>query len=293
MQLEKSPLVSVGIATYNRPYSLRRALESVVCQTYSNLEILISEDCTPCDQTKAILREYAARDSRIKCFHQKKNLGPPRNVRFLMEQATGAFYMWADDDDLRDPAWVETLLKKFVMPDVSVALGKVIPIDENGHIKGEIPSLDFSGPRLVRLMRYFLLEERKGKANIACGLFRLDFLRSIQHWSLYRHNKYGGGDYLFVLDCIQHGKIIEAPEVCVFKRVPVYSDEFLKNGPGPVTKLFRQFLYLLDCVGVVNHPADKLLLATLIPVRLFRAAVFQACQYCQRITGRLKRIFSQ
>ena len=291
MQTENGPLVSVGIATYNRPDSLRKALESVVGQTYSNLEIIISEDCSPCEETKAILREYAARDSRIKCFHQKTNLGPPRNVRFLMEQATGEFYMWADDDDLRDPAWVETLLKKFAMPDVSVALGKVISVDESGGIKGEIPSLDFSGSRSVRLMRYFLMEERKGKANIACGLFRLDFLRSIQHWSLYRHNKYGGGDYLFALDCVQYGNIVEAPEVRVFKRVPIYSEEFLRNEPGATTKAFRHLRYLLDCVGVVNHPVDKLLLATLIPVRLIRAALFQADQYRQRIAERFKRLF--
>src|SRR3989338_4401291 len=157
--LKPTPLVSVGIATYNRPDSLRKALESVVNQTYVNLEILISEDCTPCEETKAILREYAARDPRVKCFHQEKNLGPPRNIRFVLEQATGEYFMWADDDDVRDLAWVETLLKKITTPDVSVALGKVISIDDNDRIIGEIASLDFSESHTTRLARYFLSEE--------------------------------------------------------------------------------------------------------------------------------------
>lgn len=293
MNTTAPPLVSVGIATYNRPDSLRKALESVVNQTYANLEILISEDCTPCEETKAILQEYDARDSRVKCFHQENNLGAPRNIRFVLEQATGEYFMWADDDDVRDPAWVETLLEKFTMPDVSVSVGKVISIDGNDRIIGEITSLDFSGPRTVRLARYFLSEERDGKSNIVCGLFRLDFLRSILHWSLYRHNKFGGGDYLFSLDCIQHGKIVEAPEVRIFKRVPVYSEEFLRNGPAPATRAFRHFRYLLDCVGVVNRPADKLLLSVLIPVRLLRATVFQVGHYHQRITGRIKRFLGR
>jgi len=291
MRTQQKSLVSIGIATYNRPDWLRKALESVVNQTYTDLEILISEDCTSCEQTKAILREYAARDPRIRCFHQDKNLGPPRNIRFVLEQATGEYFMWADDDDVRDLAWVATLLEKFTMPDISVAVGKIVSIDDNDRIIGEVASLEFTGPRIVRLARYFLAEERHGKSNIVCGLFRLDFLRSIRHWSLYRHNKYGGGDYLFSLDCIQRGKVVEAPEVRVFKRLPVYSEEFLRNGPGLATKAFRQFRYLLDCVGVVNHPVDKLLLSILIPVRLLRAAVFQTGQYRRRLAGRLKRIF--
>jgi glycosyltransferase involved in cell wall biosynthesis len=291
MHSQQEPLVSIGITTYNRPESLRKALESVVNQTYRNLEILISEDCTPCERTKAILREYAARDPRVRCFHQENNLGPPRNIRFVLEQATGEYFMWADDDDIRDLTWVATLLEKFTLPDIFVAVGKVLSIDDNDRILGEVASLDFSESRVVRLVRYFLAEERHGKSNIVCGLFNLKLLRSITHWSLYRHNKYGGGDYLFSLDCIQRGKIVEAPEVRIFKRVPVYSEEFLRNEPGPVTKAFRQFRYLLDCVSVVNRPADKLLLATLIPVRFFRATVFQVGQYRLRIASRFKRIF--
>jgi glycosyltransferase involved in cell wall biosynthesis len=281
MHSQQEPLVSIGITTYNRPESLRKALESVVNQTYRNLEILISEDCTPCERTKAILREYAARDPRVRCFHQENNLGPPRNIRFVLEQATGEYFMWADDDDIRDLTWVATLLEKFTLPDIFVAVGKVLSIDDNDRILGEVASLDFSESRVVRLVRYFLAEERHGKSNIVCGLFNLKLLRSITHWSLYRHNKYGGGDYLFSLDCIQRGKIVEAPEVRIFKRVPVYSEEFLRNEPGPVTKAFRQFRYLLD----------KLLLATLIPVRFFRATVFQVGQYRLRIASRFKRIF--
>ena len=128
MHSQQEPLVSIGITTYNRPESLRKALESVVNQTYRNLEILISEDCTPCERTKAILREYAARDPRVRCFHQENNLGPPRNIRFVLEQATGEYFMWADDDDIRDLTWVATLLEKFTLPDIFVAVGKVLSI---------------------------------------------------------------------------------------------------------------------------------------------------------------------
>lgn len=285
------PLVSVGIATYNRPDSLRKALESIVNQTYTNLEILISEDCTPCAETKAVLREYAERDARIKCFHQQTNLGPPRNIRFVLEQTSGEYFMWADDDDVRDLRWVETLLAKFADADTVVALGVVSSVNSEDKVVSKLDSLQFCGPRLLRLIKYFMAEERDGKSNIVCGLFRTDFLRSIKHWSQYRHNRYGGGDYLFVLDCVQHGNIVVDPSVTVYKRLPVYDPEFLRKGPKLPTRALRQLMYFLDCVSVVNNWMDKALLLSLIPVRIASAAMFQAGLYGLRIKQRFRIYF--
>lgn len=279
MNMNASPLVSVGITTYNRPDSLRKALESVVNQTYRNLEVLISEDCTPCEETKAVLREYAARDPRVRCFHQERNLGPPRNIRFVLEQATGEYFMWADDDDVRDLRWVEALLSIFKSSNISVALGKVASINENDKVVREFDSLEFKGPRLVRLVRYFLFEERDGKSNVVCGLFKTSFLRSITHWSQYQYNRYGGGDYLFVLDCVQHGKVLVDPSVTIFKRLPVYSEEFLRNEPKLLQRTWRQFVYWLTCVWVVNNWLDKCVLLALFPVRAMRAGAYKCSEY--------------
>ena len=69
------PLVSVGIPTYNRPEGLRRTLECITGQTYKDLEIIVSDNCSPGPETEAIAREFMAKDSRIQYFHQEENKG--------------------------------------------------------------------------------------------------------------------------------------------------------------------------------------------------------------------------
>src|SRR6267154_1933824 len=92
MSTKDMPLVTVGMTTYNRPESLKGALDGVINQTYKNLEIIISEDCSPCEKTKSLLREYAQRDNRIKYISQKANLGPSTNIYFVLTQATGEYF---------------------------------------------------------------------------------------------------------------------------------------------------------------------------------------------------------
>lgn len=270
------PLVSVGMGVYNRPEQFAQALQSVVNQTYKNIEIIISEDCSPCEKTKQVIADWAAKDERIRVFKQSKNLGGAKNLRFVLMQAAGEYFMWADDDDFRDELYIEALLSKFMSgKNVAVSLGRVVSIDGEGRAVREFDSLQYSGIRPLRLAKYFLTEERDGKANIVCGLFKTEFLKMRKHWSEYRFNRFGGGDYLFVLDCIQHGNVIVDPSVCVYKRLPVYDEQFLKNGPSQTQKALRQLEYYVACLGVVRNWFDKTILTLLIPVRVIRTILFE------------------
>ncbi len=105
------PLVSVGIPTYNRPEGLRRTLKCITGQTYRNLEIIVSDNCSPGPETEAIVREFMDRDSRIQYFCQEKNRGPEFNFKFVLEKATGEYFMWAADDDYFEH---NTLISKLV-----------------------------------------------------------------------------------------------------------------------------------------------------------------------------------
>jgi len=98
----KSPLVSVGIPTYNRPEGLRRTLECITRQTYKNLEIIISDNCSPGPETEVVAREFMVKDSRIQYFRQEKNMGGAFNLKFVLKKATGEYFMWAADDDYFD-----------------------------------------------------------------------------------------------------------------------------------------------------------------------------------------------
>jgi glycosyltransferase involved in cell wall biosynthesis len=110
MRAAARPLVSVGIPTFNRPEGLRRTLNLICHQTYSNLEILISDNASPGPETEQVAREFAARDERIRYFRQPTNVGPTGNFRFVLAESSGEYFMWAPDDDEWDASFIETCL---------------------------------------------------------------------------------------------------------------------------------------------------------------------------------------
>jgi glycosyltransferase involved in cell wall biosynthesis len=106
----QQPLVSVGIPTYNRPVGLRRTLQHICNQTYSNLEIIVSDNASPGSETEATVREFSAADARIKYFRQPANVGISANFRFVLDNSSGDYFMWAADDDEWDASFIETCL---------------------------------------------------------------------------------------------------------------------------------------------------------------------------------------
>jgi glycosyltransferase involved in cell wall biosynthesis len=104
------PLVSVGIPTYNRPQGLRRTLECMTNQSYTNLEIIVSDNCSPGKETQDVVKEFANKDPRIKYYRQENNKGLVFNFKFVLEKATGEYFVWIADDDEWDMSFIEKCL---------------------------------------------------------------------------------------------------------------------------------------------------------------------------------------
>jgi len=103
------PLVTIGIPTCNRADSyLRQALESAVKQTYPNVEIVVSDNCST-DDTETLVKNFE--DPRIRYFKQTENIGPYKNFNFCLQQAKGKFFLILSDDDLVDHDFVSICLK--------------------------------------------------------------------------------------------------------------------------------------------------------------------------------------
>ena len=97
--MNKTPLVSVVVATYNQKDVVEQALQSIVDQSYDNLEIIISDDCSS-DGTQSILTDFAARYPGVLLFLQKKNLGITANYNFLTEKCSGKYVATFSGDDV-------------------------------------------------------------------------------------------------------------------------------------------------------------------------------------------------
>lgn len=126
MIVQEKPLVSVGIPAYNRPESLRKVLESILGQTYTNLEIIVSDDCSPNAEVRKVGEEYAARDSRVSFYPQATNLGMPRNFEFVLKKARAEYFMWAADDDVFVPQFIEKCIAELLIDPQTAAVGMEI-----------------------------------------------------------------------------------------------------------------------------------------------------------------------
>lgn len=127
-----SPLVSVIIPTYNRPNYLIQAIASAVQQTYKNIEIIVSDDCSTESPAKTI---ESFQDSRIRFRRNANNLGISRNVIAAFKEARGKYVASLNDDDI----WNENFLEKLVPhldanPDLVIAFSDHYIMDSDGKI---------------------------------------------------------------------------------------------------------------------------------------------------------------
>lgn len=113
MPHDAHPLVSIGIPTYNRPQTLHKTLDSITQQTYQNIEVVVSDNCSTGGETEAVIKEFMDRDSRIRYYRQTNNIGMFYNFRFVFQASRGDYFTWAADDDDRTPNFVEACMEKF------------------------------------------------------------------------------------------------------------------------------------------------------------------------------------
>jgi glycosyltransferase involved in cell wall biosynthesis len=97
-----APAVSVLLTTYNRESFLAPAIESVLCQTYENFELVIVDDGST-DRTVEIARSYERLDSRVRVLVNERNLGQFRNRNRAAELARAPLLKYHDSDDLMYP----------------------------------------------------------------------------------------------------------------------------------------------------------------------------------------------
>lgn len=91
---------------FNSETSIKNALNSLLSQTFTNFELIISDNAST-DSTPEICKEYLQKDKRIRYYRQKKNMGPWWNAMFVIEKAKFDYFMWAAADDVWQPSFIE------------------------------------------------------------------------------------------------------------------------------------------------------------------------------------------
>lgn len=140
-------LVSIIIPVYNVQDELNLCLESVISQTYRNIEILVIDDGST-DESASICDFYEKKDSRIKVIHKLNGgLSDARNVG--LEYASGEYVYFLDSDDLIKNDTIEVLLSLCEKYDAEIGISWFCPFYSNLELKELLPS---SGNRDIQIM---------------------------------------------------------------------------------------------------------------------------------------------
>lgn len=128
------PIVSVILPVYKVEDLLDKCMESLVNQTYRELEIILVDDASP-DRCPELCDAWAARDSRIRVLHKpNEGVGKARNSG--MEIASGSYIMFVDPDDSLPLDAVQVLLERLIADGSDMAIGKNLKVFPDGHTNG-------------------------------------------------------------------------------------------------------------------------------------------------------------
>ena len=124
-------MISVIIPAYNVSSYLERCVQSIVCQTYSDLEIILVDDGST-DGTGELCDELSKTDSRIKVVHKENGgLSDARNAGIAV--AKGEIYSFIDGDDYIEPDTYEAMMTEMQDENVSIVEGGIITTDVRGN----------------------------------------------------------------------------------------------------------------------------------------------------------------
>jgi len=195
--------VSVGIPVYNEGKHLSQLLHAVSAQTYVAMEIIVSDNAST-DNTWEIIQEYAAKDNRFKIVRHPKNMGAHFNFKYVLERATGEYFIWAGGHDV----WGEGVIASCVghldaNPHTMLCVPQTRWMDESGKLLPiTVRNVDTCGApnQAERILRFFRQMDR---CSAIYGLHRRASLIATLPWP-----KVIGPDFITLLRIAKKGDIV-------------------------------------------------------------------------------------
>ena len=129
-------MVSIILTSYNSEGFIARTLQSVLAQTYKDIEVIIVNDCS-IDNTEQVIKDIASRDSRVRYYSNEVNVGAGLSRRRAISEIRGEYMTFLDHDDLLKPDAIETMVNAKQSNDVDVIVQGFIMIDEEGNVLEE------------------------------------------------------------------------------------------------------------------------------------------------------------
>lgn len=188
----KTNSISVIMSVYNNENTVLESVNSILSQTFTEIEILITDDSST-DNSYEILKDLKNQDGRIKLFKNQKNIGLTKTLNKMIKISNGDFIARQDADDYSLPMRLETQLKMMEKFDIKISTSRALQLET----KREIPGLSFYIP--YRYLIYF-------KNPFIHGTLVID--SSLMKRYLYNEDYFFAQDYELFSRLIQNKKQI-------------------------------------------------------------------------------------
>ena len=207
------PRVSIGLPVYNGENYIRESLESILNQSFSDFELIISDNAST-DHTEQICLEYASSDNRIRYYRNEKNMGLPYNHNRVFLLSYGEYFKWAGHDDIINKDFllkcVEFLDKN---PSVILCSTKTGRINNKGELEG-IYEFNVRYNALKPHERFYdFIVMRNHAWLLLLGLIRSSYLKKTRLLG-----DYHGSDTNLLSELALLGSMFEIPELLFFRR---------------------------------------------------------------------------
>ncbi|NDJ78825.1 MAG: glycosyltransferase [Chloroflexi bacterium] len=210
--VQHTPRVSIGMPVYNGDHFIEAALDSLLAQTFTDFELIISDNAST-DQTQAICQAYAARDDRIRYYRNDINLGAAGNFNRTVELARGEYFKWAAHDDVQTPDFLGRAVAVLDSdPGVVLVYARARIIDEDGDPVQDY-DVDFRTDSPDPKVRFHDLLWITHRVYQVFGLMRTDVLRKTK-----LIEPYSASDRVLVIGMSLFGRFHEIPEYLFFPR---------------------------------------------------------------------------
>lgn len=209
------PRVSVGLPVFNGSRYLSASIDSILAQTFTDFELIISDNGST-DDTEAICTAYAAQDARIRYVRAAQNAGGAWNFRRVVELSSAPYFKWHSHDDLCAPELLERCVEVLdSMPEVILCYGRTMIVDEDGQpIMPYEDQLDLNEATPYQRYKHYHERFRTGAAcNVHYGLIRKQILDQTP-----LIGAYSSSDLVLIGELALRGRFCELPERLFLRR---------------------------------------------------------------------------
>ena len=220
-----TPKVSIGMPVYNGEKFIRQTLDSLVMQTFTDFELIISDNRSN-DNTEAICLEYTIKDKRIRYVRQPENRGQLLNFQFVLDEAVGEYFMWASADDLFSPKWLTNLTSSLQGRVGCASFGSACYINETAltfNSTANYVYFRFNEYKSLRRIKFIFTPHLTGKMILLHSIFPTKSLRNICFGDI-KVTGTNSEDLHFIFLALKNLKFIPAQNCFFYKRVHSDSD---------------------------------------------------------------------